>query len=226
MYQSLITKLLSTEWQNSQELRKHKEKELTACKHLLQKTKADKKNKEELEKHILVLARQCELDKEENTRIEEDIQTFLEDAVTNYINCLSSGSRSDIRAMFRLCSLWFNNSNNQKITRLLKSKVDDISPQKFLPLSYQIASRMSSENNSFQVVLNQIIATITLHHPYHTLNQLLALRNGDKVQSEQRGKSRFVVDQDKIKAATSNFSKKNKFNLLISFVKKKNTRYD
>ena len=40
-----------------------------------------------------------------------------------------------------------------------------------------------------------------LAHPHHVLWQIFALSNGDNVPGSQRGKNRFVVDADKVKAA-------------------------
>jgi ataxia telangiectasia mutated family protein len=152
----------------------------------------------------LLLQRQCELDQQESGKIEEDRATFLQDAITNYLDCLKSGDKYDIRVMFRLCSLWFNNSGNQKVNKILKAKAKAIPSRKFLPLIYQIASRMSASDTSpFQEVLSSIIQQAVVDHPYHSLYQIYALGNGDQVQSDQKGKSKFVVDQDKINAARS-----------------------
>jgi len=78
--------------------------------------------------------------------------------------------------------LWFNNSTNEKVNKLLKKKVKEIPSKKFLPLIYQIASRMSTDNTSlFQDVLNTIIETTALDHPHHVLYQIFALSNGEAV---------------------------------------------
>lgn len=65
LYQSFVAKLKSSEWRNSQDLRRHKEKELEACRQLLKGSNLGRSvNKEELQRHVITLTRQCELDKE------------------------------------------------------------------------------------------------------------------------------------------------------------------
>ena len=76
------------------------------------------------------------------------------------------------------------------------------------------ASESNTNTSSFQEALNMVIESAATDHPYHTLYQLYALSNGDRlqlVQSSSRTKdndSPFVVDQDKIKAASSMHHKK------------------
>lgn len=134
LYGHLVEKLKSSEWAMSQELRKQKERELQQCEKLLETRPKDK----DLLRHTIVLRRQCEIDKSENRRLEKgttpcrpmppsaialtqptplalllclwpDREELLHSAVENYLRCLLSGDKYDIRVMFRLCSLWFNN---------------------------------------------------------------------------------------------------------------------
>ena len=73
LYTSLEDKIRSTEWAASQELRVYKERELKQCEELLKK----KKNDKELQRHIILLKRQCEIDKQENERQEEGFTLSL-----------------------------------------------------------------------------------------------------------------------------------------------------
>lgn len=83
--------------------RQKKEKELEKCKELL---RTPNSNKQEIERHMLTLQRQTEIDKEETRRTNEELQAFLVDAIQNYTNCLIHGIKYDVTAIFRLCSLW------------------------------------------------------------------------------------------------------------------------
>jgi ataxia telangiectasia mutated family protein len=196
----------SSEWQASLELKNHKEKELKQCRELLQGSLRGSSvvNKDDLQRYVNVLQRQCEIDKQENERVEEEKTLFILDAVTHYVNCLTHGEKYDIRAMFRLCSLWFNHSNNKLIDEQVRKAIAKIPTKKFLPLIYQIASRISAADSSsiFQKTLGEMIELTATDHPHHVLYQLFALRNGDRVSDDHRGKSRFLVDQDKTKAAS------------------------
>ena len=65
------------------------------------------------------------------------------------MECLLSGEKYNIRAMFRLMSLWFKNSNDKNVNQIIKSKIKQIPTRKFLPLMYQIASRMGIDKYVF-----------------------------------------------------------------------------
>lgn len=54
---------------------------------------------------------------------------------------------------------------------------------------------------NFHDVLNTVIETIALDHPHHSLWQIFALSNGDRVVAAQKGKNRYLVDNDKATAA-------------------------
>lgn len=54
---------------------------------------------------------------------------------------------------------------------------------------------------SFQDVLNTVIETVALDHPHHALWQIFALSNGDRVVASQKGKNRYLIDNDKATAA-------------------------
>jgi hypothetical protein len=99
---------------------------------------------------------------------------------------------ADIRAVFRLCSLWFNNPNNEAINEFLKKYIDKIPSHKFLLLFYQIASRMSAQENVFQHILTTLIKKVVMDHPHHSLYQIFALSNGNKVGVDQRGRDRYA----------------------------------
>ncbi|KAI3884845.1 hypothetical protein MKW92_024189, partial [Papaver armeniacum] len=49
--------------------------------------------------------------------------------------------------------------------------------------------------------LVSLVKKMAIDHPYHTILQLLALANGDRVKDKQRSRNSFVVDMDKKLAA-------------------------
>ncbi|KAL0440917.1 UNVERIFIED_CONTAM: Serine/threonine-protein kinase ATM [Sesamum radiatum] len=59
----------------------------------------------------------------------------------------------------------------------------------------------SSGPTSFQFALLSLVKKMALDHPYHTIFQLLALANGDRIKDKQRSRNSFVVDVDKKIAA-------------------------
>jgi hypothetical protein len=46
---------------------------------------------------------------------------------------------------------------------------------KLLPLGYQMASRLTSDQSTFQNVLKKILLRLAVEHPYHMLLHLLSL---------------------------------------------------
>jgi ataxia telangiectasia mutated family protein len=82
----------------------------------------------------------------------------------------------------------------------------EVQSYKFIPLVYQIASRLGSSKDAqgstnFQNALASLLKKMAIDHPYHTIFQLLALANGDRVKDKQRSRSSFIVDMDKKLAA-------------------------
>ncbi|KAF3772764.1 Serine/threonine-protein kinase [Nymphaea thermarum] len=51
------------------------------------------------------------------------------------------------------------------------------------------------------LALISLVKKMTIDHPYHTIFQLLALANGDRVKDKQRSKNSFVIDLEKKHAA-------------------------
>eukprot|EP00026_Physarum_polycephalum_P000025 Phypoly_transcript_00025.p1 GENE.Phypoly_transcript_00025~~Phypoly_transcript_00025.p1 ORF type:complete len:3119 (+),score=637.15 Phypoly_transcript_00025:93-9449(+) len=211
LYQGLLAKAASSEWAATQELRQHKERELALCEKALAHAQtgassADKKaHIAELSRHTLVLRRVVEGDRQDSQRLAEDRNAFLTNALTHYINALLQCDRYDVRAMFRLCSLWFNNSSLASVNSLMRDKGTNLPSYKFLPLIYQITSRVSANpaQGAFQAGLCAIIERVATTHPHHVLYQLFALKNGEIEQAgAQKGtKKQFVVEEDKVRAA-------------------------
>lgn len=64
--------------------------------------------------YLRTLEKQSLIDEQELHHMMEDKDKFLKHAIHNYIKCLHSGSKHDMRA-FRLTSLWFANSSNLQV---------------------------------------------------------------------------------------------------------------
>jgi ataxia telangiectasia mutated family protein len=213
LYQGFLAKAASSEWAATQELRRHKERELTLCEQALahatgQGTPAEK----ELGRHAQVLRRVVEGDRQDSRRLTEDRDAFLTTALSHYIDALLLCDRYDVRAMFRLCSLWFTNASLAAVNGLLREKGASLPSHKFLPLIYQITSRMSATptQSGFQDVLCAIIERVATSHPHHVLYQLFALKNGEIEIPAQKGsakKTQFVIDEDKVRAAKTLLAK-------------------
>ncbi|XP_009622788.1 serine/threonine-protein kinase ATM isoform X4 [Nicotiana tomentosiformis] len=209
LFRSYEERLNSSEWQAAMRLRKHKTRELEALvKRLRSSTKGEKTD---CSAKIQELQKQLAMDKEEAEKLQEDRDNFLSTALDEYKRCLVIGDKYDVRVVFRLISLWFGLSLRPIVVDSMLGTISEVQSYKFIPLVYQIASRMGSTKESqgaqnFQFALVSLIKRMAIDHPYHTIFQLLALANGDRIKDKQRSRSSFVVDMDK-KVAAENLLK-------------------
>ncbi|MGH0184894.1 UNVERIFIED_CONTAM: hypothetical protein FKN15_024494 [Acipenser sinensis] len=70
-------------------------------------------------KYTVKVQRELELDVKALSNLQEDRKRFLCKAVENYIKCLQLGEEHDMW-IFRLCSLWLENSTVQEVNGMLK----------------------------------------------------------------------------------------------------------
>ncbi|GFP92353.1 serine/threonine-protein kinase atm [Phtheirospermum japonicum] len=181
-------RLSSNEWKVALQLRELKEEKI------------------DLTFKIQELHKQLAMDQEEEKKLQEDRDNFLCTALEGYMRCLIIGEKYDVHVVFRLVSLWFNLSSRQIVVDSMLSTIKEVQSYKFIILVYQIASRLSGTKDSFgptsfQFALFSLVKKMALDHPYHTIFQLLALANGDRIKDKQRSRNSFVVDVDKKIAA-------------------------
>uniref|UniRef100_A0A8C3RPQ8 non-specific serine/threonine protein kinase n=1 Tax=Chelydra serpentina TaxID=8475 RepID=A0A8C3RPQ8_CHESE len=171
-YQRIENYMKSSEFENKQALLKKAKEEIGLLKeHKVQKNR-----------YTVKVQRELELDECAIRALSEDRKRFLCKAVENYINCLLSGEEHDMW-IFRLCSLWLENSGVFEVNGMMKTDAEKIPSYKFLPLMYQLAARMGTKIMGclgFHEVLNNLISRISLDHPHHTLFIVLALANANK----------------------------------------------
>ncbi|KAK1320575.1 Serine/threonine-protein kinase ATM [Acorus calamus] len=188
LFRSYEERLASSEWQAAMRLRKHK----------------GEKNDYSIK--IQELQKQLTMDREEAKKLQDDRDSFLSLSLEGYQRCLVLGDKYDLRVVFRLLSLWFSLSSRQSVVESMLNAVKEVQSYKFVPLVYQIASRMGGPkdgqgSNNFQHALVSLVKKMACDHPYHTIFQILALANGHRVKDKQRSRSSFIVDMDKKHAA-------------------------
>jgi Phosphatidylinositol 3- and 4-kinase/FATC domain len=117
-------------------------------------------------------------------------------AAKHYADCLCAGNLHDVRAAFRLVSLWMDGGRrSQEINGVLVVKLDTgrkgrltlgdkslaVPPNKLLPLAPQLASRLSaSRGDDFESSLSVVFGKMTMAHPSHCLWLLIALSNSTR----------------------------------------------
>ncbi|MBZ3884274.1 Serine-protein kinase ATM [Sciurus carolinensis] len=171
-YQRIENYMKSSEFENKQALLKRAKEEVGLL----------REHKIQTNRYTVKVQRELELDECALRALKEDRKRFLCKAVENYINCLLSGEEHDMW-VFRLCSLWLENSGVSEVNCMMKRDGMKISSYKFLPLMYQLAARMGTKmmgGLGFHEVLNNLISRISMDHPHHTLFIILALANANK----------------------------------------------
>ncbi|XP_069615249.1 serine-protein kinase ATM [Ranitomeya imitator] len=171
-YQRIDNYMKSSEFENKQALLAKAKEEVELMRH----------HKVETNRYTVKVQRELELDECAISALKEDRKNFLCTAIRNYINCLVSGEEHDMW-IFRLCSLWLENSGLPEVNSIMKKDSQKIPSYKFLPLMYQLAARMGTKKmgrQDFHEVLTNVISQTSLDHPYHTLFIILALANADK----------------------------------------------
>uniref|UniRef100_A0A8C8SAM0 non-specific serine/threonine protein kinase n=1 Tax=Pelusios castaneus TaxID=367368 RepID=A0A8C8SAM0_9SAUR len=169
-YQRIENYMKSSEFENKQALLKKAKEEVGLL----------REHRIQTNRYTVKVQRELELDECAIRALREDCKRFLLKAVENYISCLFSGEEHDMW-IFRLCSLWLENSGVFEVNGMMKVK--KIPSYKFLPLMYQLAARMGTKFMGclgFHEVLNNLISRISLDHPHHTLFIILALANANK----------------------------------------------
>uniref|UniRef100_A0A8C4LRV0 Serine-protein kinase ATM n=1 Tax=Equus asinus asinus TaxID=83772 RepID=A0A8C4LRV0_EQUAS len=171
-YQRIENYMKSSEFENKQALLKRAKEEVGLL----------REHKIQTNRYTIKVQRELELDECALRALKEDRKRFLCKAVENYISCLLSGEGHDMW-IFRLCSLWLENSGVSEVNGMMKANGIKIPSYKFLPLMYQLAARMGTKmmgGLGFHEVLNNLISRISMDHPHHTLFIILALANANK----------------------------------------------
>ncbi|WIA41124.1 hypothetical protein OEZ86_004751 [Tetradesmus obliquus] len=144
------------------------------------------------------MQRQVIADKEIVQQVEANRAACLRTALSSYRLCIATGNTHDLQVVYRLCGLWFKLSSDASVNGALGDVFSSVPSAKFVPLVYQMASRLDSSEGSFQAVLKTALSRLMREHPYHTLYSLIALRNGDV-----DGGAQVQTDQGKAAAAAS-----------------------
>uniref|UniRef100_A0A8C3QT69 non-specific serine/threonine protein kinase n=1 Tax=Cyanoderma ruficeps TaxID=181631 RepID=A0A8C3QT69_9PASS len=171
-YQRIENYMKSSEFENKQALLKKAKEEVGLI----------KERRVQTNRYTVKVQRELELDVGAIQALTEDRKRFLCKAVENYISCLLSGEEHDMW-IFRLCSLWLENSGVDRVNEMMKENAQKIPSYKFLPLMYQLAARMGTKmmgGLGFHEILNNLMSRISLDHPHHTLFIILALANANK----------------------------------------------
>lgn len=116
--------------------------------------------------------------------------------------------RCSLPQIFKLVSLWFKHHRFKGVNQVMEGVVETrtISSAKFLPLVWQISSRLQQRadgagTSPFQTVLNDLVEWLVRDHPYHTLYQLISLKNSElKRPTAQRGPAKAESEAEQARS--------------------------
>lgn len=182
MYQQVNARTKSREWLAGKKVAEARAKELAACKAMRQELQDANRV------HILGLQREVEYDKAERASVEQSVEQFLIGALGDYGKGLGMSSKGELATVFKVVSLWFANYSNASVDTTMKELIETVPSYKFVPLSYQIISRIGSgapasgdgENSVVQDAISELVLKLCQQHPHHALIQLIALKNGSE----------------------------------------------
>lgn len=153
-----------------------------------------------LSKHMNWLQKECDMDAADKLAVEGSIGKYLLSALSHFGNMLLLSQEMDMDTVFQVVNLWFGctgslgdeentNAIIAKIHVLMNKIIQNAPSFKFIPLAYQIFSRLGQvlntsntsgkisqeSNDAFMRTLSALAFKLCCDHPYHTLPKLFAL---------------------------------------------------
>ncbi|OWZ22232.1 Phosphatidylinositol kinase [Phytophthora megakarya] len=181
MYQQVSTRVTSQEWLTGKKVVQARHDELQELQTMEQAMQNENRA------HIHALNKEVFHDMNERSKVEASVDQFLMGALCSYGKGLTLSSQAELDMIFRVLSLWFNNQRKADINRVVIEEIIGMVPSfKFVPLSYQIISRINntSDTGTFQTALQKLVIKLSVQHPHHTLVQLIALKNSGDVEGK------------------------------------------
>lgn len=105
-----------------------------------------------------------------------------------------SGADDDPDAVYRLCSLWLGNSNDEAFCATAHKAISRIPSYRFNNLVPQLSARLAvmqaSGTSYFQQSLTKLVERLASEHPFHSLFQLYFLYNTSAGHASQSSSSK------------------------------------
>ena len=190
-------------------------------------TKGDAKWAEvkKLERLINTREKEHEMDGREFKLHDAAYISHLEAAIVHYQHCLASTSQQhDTFALYRFCALWFNHDRYTPMSeqkKISNRKLATLPTYRFIPLIYQIASRLlpyassraalssspggsaiSEVEREWRRSVTALLLKLCLDHPHHCLAPIFALSSGSQIERVQGSfHAAFESNKERIDAA-------------------------
>ena len=160
LYHSLLLRRESTEWKHSERVATDRILERDRCVQLIHAKKeaigtsgdnnqneaAAKAELKSLIAHCNVLAREIEIDTKEKNAIQQSFEKVLLTSLSSFAQVLFLSQDNDLEIIFQVVNLWLSNLQNSSVADAIRHLITKCPTFKFVPLHYQIISRLGSIN--------------------------------------------------------------------------------
>jgi hypothetical protein len=150
LYQNIRSKMNDSEWLHGATVAAERQKELERVKQQKSAMLAagHKGAPKEIESFIRTLQVEIENDTNERRAVEESVSVYLLAAIKHYGNVLTLSPDADYEAVSQLINLWFENSDKAHVNLQVQQVMKNVATYKFLPLTYQLFSRLGLLSSS------------------------------------------------------------------------------
>lgn len=215
LFENLENRMSSDEWKKLRSAaegrrRAYEENEQIAKQLMSKLRKGNKLTKEERHQisSISHLKKEVDYDTKEQMAFERSFKSYVLQSIHSFGTALSSCSNNaqELTHIYKFISIWFKCSSGRhgkEVNETLKDLLSKIPSFHFVPLIYQIFSRVDYTNidniSLFQSILQVLVKRICIDHPYHGLVQLIAMCNGNS--SSSQNTSNINIGSGKVIAA-------------------------
>ena len=205
LFERLEQRRASSEWTERIRVAEQRKRELLRCEEVSSQIERGDPAYAPTMRHTIYLRRECALDDSEITSLEASVEAYFMESLKAFLKAMSRSDDADGEAVSRVIALWF-----AKQTRAASEQVKDLGQYvpsyKFVPLMYQIVSRLGAPSDMdaskvFQQTLTNLVFRLCRKHPHHCVIQLIAIANGALVAGTSGTQFRQNTDQGKIRAA-------------------------
>lgn len=160
---------------------------------LVKQSKSSQGTSSEINSRHRVASAISQQDRQTIDQFRSSRKALLESAVLMYSHALS-GEDVSSDAIFRLCSLWLGNADDETFCANARKPILNISSYHFISLMPQLSARLAvmpaQGASQFQRTLAKLVERIAIDHPFHSLFQLYFLFNTAAGQASQSGSQR------------------------------------
>ena len=130
----------------------------------------------------------AQIDREQFDTFTRDGNFFLTAALHHFCKVLEVSDAHNDDAVLRLCALWLEHHYDANLNKRLLPLLTRIPSYKFVFLSHQLTARLTKTNGScrdFQAALHSLVVRVCTDHPFHSLYQVLSLRQSSPSPSNE-----------------------------------------